>query len=92
MSCADYVFPSQMDHIKILDGDYEPYTDYPLTELAIKRSIAYVHYGVNALEEHPDGVERRNKFEEGTVVGDVFWKAYSFARPGFMSRPVATGG
>jgi len=81
MSCADYIFPPLNDDlIKIIQNKYEPLGNFPVTERAIRRSIAYVHYGVTAGDQYPDGIERRNGFESGSFAGDLFWKIYQFAK------------
>lgn len=81
MSCADYIFPPlNGELIRIIQDKHEPFGNYPLTERAIRKSIAYVHHGVAAGNQYPDGIEQRNGFVHGTFAGDLFWKIYEFTK------------
>lgn len=78
MLSADYVFPSFDTFIEVINGG-EPLDKFPLTERAIRKSISYVHHGIQGSDKFPDGVERRLWYSNGTYVGDLFWKIYNFA-------------
>ena len=74
MSCADYLYPPGKQYEDVIVNEREPFQDYPLTENMIRKSIAYVHYGVIALREHPNGVDQRGDLARGTICGDIFQK------------------
>lgn len=81
MSCADYILPPLNDElIKIIQDKHEPFGNYPLTERAIRKSIAYVHHGIAAGDQYPNGIERRNGLTQGTFAGDLFWEIYQFTK------------
>lgn len=78
MLSADYVFPTFETFIDVINGN-EPLEKFPRIENAIRKTIGIVHFGIKGLDSHPDGVERRGKYPNGTYLGDFFWKVYNFA-------------
>ncbi len=79
MLTADYVFPTFDTAMQVLQGYNEPLDKFPLTETAIRKTIAFVNAGVNGLDVFPDGVPKRSVYFKGSLLGDLFWTIYNFA-------------